>query len=86
MICDLQEKHNKDELTKGAGGRIKEVEENLDDQFAPIGESLITGRLRVQEGRHQKASAVLSDKVSIIVMYLIYASDTHKENVSVNST
>ncbi len=68
MICDLQEKHNKDELTKGAGGRIKEVEENLVDQFAPIGDSHSATRLRKQEDIHQKASAALSVEVSIIVM------------------
>ncbi len=70
MICDLQEKHNKDELTKGAGGRIKEVEENLDYQFALIGESTTTARLRTQEEIHQKAVAVLSEKVSIIAPHL----------------
>ncbi len=29
LICDHQEKHNKDELTRVAGGRIKQVEENI---------------------------------------------------------
>ncbi len=69
LICDHQEKHNKVELTHGAGERIKEVEENITDQvFREPGESTTTTRLRVQEEIHQKASAALFDKVSIIVM------------------
>ncbi len=68
LICDHQEKPNI-ELTRGAGGRIKEVEENLtNDGFKGTGESHITARLRVQEEIFQKASAALFDKVSIIVM------------------
>ncbi len=67
LICDHQEKHNKDELTRGAGGRIKEAEDNLVDEFKPCGGSDITARLRAQEELHQKAIAVLSDEVSAIV-------------------
>ncbi len=63
----MQERHNKDELTRGAGGRIKEVEEIfLEDGFRSSGESTITARLRTQEEIFQKASAVLSDEASII--------------------
>ena len=75
LICDHQEKHNKDELTRGAGGRIKEVEEHFLD-----GE-----KLRTQEEIHQKASAGLSDKVSIIVMYesgYSYYEYTQPENTT----
>ncbi len=70
LICDHQEKHNKDELTHGAGGRIREAEGGyvMYDDFKITGESNTTGRLRTQEDIHQKASAVLSDEVSIIVM------------------
>ncbi len=69
LICDHQEKHNKDELTRGAGGRIKEVEANISTEcFRETGERSITARLRAQEEIHQKASAALADKVSIIVM------------------
>ena len=68
LICDHQEKHNKDELTRGAGGRIKEVEENIvDDGFKEIGDNVSTAILRTQEGIHQKARAALSDEVSIIL-------------------
>ncbi len=49
----------KDELTRGAGGRIKEVEDNIVDDYRCIGESEITFRLRTQEEIHQKASAAL---------------------------
>ncbi len=68
LICYHQEKHNKDELTRGAGGRIKEVEENIvDDGFKEIGDNVSTAILRTQEGIHQKARAALSDEVSIIL-------------------
>ncbi len=67
-LCDHQEKYNKDELTRAAGGRIKEVEEILVDDFRPIGESITTTKLRAQEERFQKASAALSDEVSTSVM------------------
>ncbi len=40
----------------------------VDEGFKEIGESHIAGRLRRKEDIHQKASAVLSDEVSIIVM------------------
>ncbi len=39
-----------------------------DDGFKEQGESVIIARLRTQEEIHQKASAALADKVSIIVM------------------
>ncbi len=56
-------------ITRGAGGRIKEVEEHLvDNFFFELRESATTARLRVQEERHQKASAALSVEVSIIVI------------------
>ncbi len=38
-VRDHQEKHNKDELTRGAGGRIKEVEECFVDEFLWTGET-----------------------------------------------
>ncbi len=60
LICDHQEKHNKDELTRGTGGRIKEVEIDLVEDFRSPGESAITFRLRTQEEIFQKASAALS--------------------------
>ncbi len=44
-----------------------EVEENIVDEFKVIGDSGSTARLRTQEEIHQKASAALSDEVSIIV-------------------
>ncbi len=69
LICDHQERHNKDELTRGAGGRIKEAEDNfVDECFIELGENRVFGMLRVQEDRYQKTIAVLSDEVSIIVM------------------
>ncbi len=40
----------------------------MDECFRETGESPTTARLRGQEEIHQKASAALSDKVSIIVM------------------
>ncbi len=40
----------------------------MDEGFKEIGESHIADRLRRKEDIHQKASAVLSDEVSIIVM------------------
>ncbi len=70
----ITRRNNKDELTRGAGGRIKEVEENvLDDGFRGTGESATTARLRVQEDIFQKTGAVLLnfDKVSILVMSVV---------------
>ncbi len=40
----------------------------VDEGFKEIGDSDIVARLRAQEEIHQKASAALADKVSIIVM------------------
>ncbi len=48
------------------------MEENLDDRFRERRESATTTRLRIQEDIFQKASAVLSDEVSIIVMGSFY--------------
>ncbi len=70
----ITRRNNKDELTRGAGGRIKEVEENvLDDGFRGTGESATAARLRVQEDIFQKTGAVLLnfDKVSILVMSVV---------------
>ncbi len=53
LICDHQEKHNKDELTRGAGGRIKEVEDN---RFRAAEEDMVTAR---------KQEESIADKVSI---------------------
>ncbi len=67
-MIDHQENPNI-ELTRGGGGRIKEVEEHLlDDGFRGTGEGTTTARLRVQEEIFQKTSAVLFDKVSILIM------------------
>ncbi len=68
LIRNHQEKHNKDELTCGEGGRIKELEANFVDDFKSPGEAQTTSILRTQEEIHQKASAALADKVSIIVV------------------
>ncbi len=71
LICDHQEKHNKVELTRGAGGIIKEAEEHIaSDGFRETGEDVIKARLRTQEERYQKASAALSDEVSTSVMQI----------------
>ncbi len=40
----------------------------MEEGFKSLGEDETAARLRTQEERHQKASAVLADKVSIIVM------------------
>ncbi len=56
-----------DELTHGKGGRIKEVEEYVYDEFKIIGEGYEAGKLRAQEDIFQKTSAILSDKVSTIL-------------------
>ncbi len=77
LICDHQEKHNKDELTRGAGGRIKEVEEHLVDEFAVIGDDRMAGRLRAQEEMHQKASAALHDEVSTMINSVMQTTSTH---------
>ncbi len=59
-----------DKLTCGAGGRIKEAEEQVvDEYFKKPGESSTTARLRAQEEIYQKASAILSDEVSTIVLW-----------------
>ena len=69
LICDHQEKHNKDELKHGAGGRIKETEEILIDScFREAGESMTAARLRNQEDIFLKTYGVLFDKVSIIIV------------------
>ncbi len=44
------------------------MEANIYNGFKEQGESPTTARLRTQEEIHQKASAALADKVSIIVM------------------
>ncbi len=63
MITTVQEKHN-DELTRGAGGRINEVEENnniiVDEGFRETGESTTTAMLSNRE------VAALNDEVSTI--------------------
>ena len=78
LICDHQEKVNKNELTRGAGGRIKETEENfVNDGFTELGESRTTARLRTQEKIFQKTSAALSDEVSTIIDSVMQTTPTH---------
>ncbi len=77
LICNHQEKHNKDELTRGAGGRIKEVEEFFVDEFAVMGEDLTAGRLRAQEEIHLKAIAALPDEVSTMINSVKQTTPTH---------
>ncbi len=55
-----------DELTHGKGGRIKETEQYVYDEFRKRGEGYVAGKLRAQEDIFQKTKAILSDKVSIL--------------------